>query len=91
MHADPEFAAAGPKAVPASWPPPTSRLALASLVVAVIAIALPYSPVATPLGLVGLPLELLVLILAITVGYVVVTELVKLVFWRRSNKRTVAR
>lgn len=68
---------------------PSIWIALASLVVAVIAIAVPYTPLAAPLGLVGLPVELLLLILAITVGYVIVTELVKLVFWRRSSRRAV--
>jgi Mg2+-importing ATPase len=45
--------------------------------VAAVTVALPYSPLAAPLGLTGLPVTILATIVGIIVGYVVANELVK--------------
>lgn len=56
-----------------------------SIAVATATIALPYSPLAPALELVPLPASLLSIILGLTVGYVLATELTKRVFWRRRH------
>lgn len=62
---------------------PSRWLVLSSIAVVIVAIAIPYSPVATALQLVPIPLELLALVLLVTLAYVVATELMKRIFWRR--------
>ena len=42
-----------------------------------MALALPFSPLAEPLGFVRLPVAVLLMLGAITIGYVAVTELAK--------------
>ncbi|MBX3099011.1 MAG: magnesium-translocating P-type ATPase [Salinibacterium sp.] len=66
---------------------PSRWLALSSATVAVVAVAIPYSPVAGVLDLVPIPGELLGLVFVITVGYMFATELVKHLFWARSMSR----
>jgi len=61
---------------------PSAWLVLASAAVALAALAMPYAPFAPLLELVPVPLELLSIVLLITVGYLVATELLKRVFWR---------
>lgn len=58
---------------------------VSSIAVALVTIALPYTPLAPPLELVPLPASLLAIILALTVAYVMATELTKRVFWRRRS------
>ncbi|MEP6481226.1 MAG: HAD-IC family P-type ATPase [Rhodoglobus sp.] len=65
---------------------PSKWVVLASLVVALVTLGIPYSPLAPLLELVPIPPELLVLILAITLAYLVATELTKRVFWRPSAR-----
>ena len=56
---------------------PSQLLLVASVGVAVIAVTIPYTPLATPLGLTPLPHTALAAIGGIIVGYVVVSELLK--------------
>jgi len=60
---------------------PGAALLWSSIVVAVLTVAIPYSPAAGPLGLVALPARVLFALVAITAGYVVVTEIAKAVFY----------
>ena len=62
---------------------PGRGVVVSSIVVALVTIALPYSPLAGELELIPVPAELLGLVLLITVGYLAATELVKRIFWRR--------
>ncbi len=61
---------------------PSKWIVGASLLVAGIAVAIPFSPLAAPLGMAALPADLLGLILLVTLGYVLATEIVKRFFWR---------
>jgi len=70
---------------------PGRWVVLSSLAVAVLAVAIPYSPFANLLKLVPIPLDLLTLILAITAGYLIATELPKHLFWARSGAASVRR
>ena len=65
---------------------PSVALLGSSLLVAVLTLALPYSPFAKSLGFVPLPAVVLATLVVITVTYVIVTEVAKLVFWRRVGK-----
>ncbi|MGV8885308.1 MAG: magnesium-translocating P-type ATPase [Microbacteriaceae bacterium] len=67
---------------------PARGLVWSSVLVAIATLAIPFSPVATPLGMRPLPLELLLVIIAITLGYVAATEGVKHVFWRENRQPT---
>jgi len=60
---------------------PGAALLWSSIVVAVLAVAIPYSPVAGSLGLVPLPAPVLLALAVITAGYVAVTEIAKAVFY----------
>ncbi|MEP6478027.1 MAG: HAD-IC family P-type ATPase, partial [Rhodoglobus sp.] len=62
---------------------PSKWVVLSSLAVAIVTVAIPYSPLAGPLELVPIPAPLLGAILLITVGYLVATEAMKRVFWRK--------
>lgn len=62
---------------------PGSVLAATALVMMAFAVLLPYSPLAAPLGFVPLPLPVLAAILAISILYIVVSELTKQMFYRR--------
>jgi Mg2+-importing ATPase len=66
---------------------PSKWLLLASSVVVVIAVAIPYSPVAAPLGFVPLTLPLVGILILITLVYLASNELVKRIFWK-PNQRT---
>jgi Mg2+-importing ATPase len=61
---------------------PGAALLSSSIAVALITIALPFSPVAEPLGFVPLPAPLLAAIAMITTGYVLATEILKARFYR---------
>ena len=56
---------------------PSNALLGASIVVAVVTFALPYSPVASDLGMEGLPFRLVASLIAITVVYILMTEAIK--------------
>jgi len=62
---------------------PARGVVISSALVAAATLAIPYTFLAAPLGLGPLPPTLLLVILAITLGYVGATELVKRVFWAR--------
>jgi P-type Mg2+ transporter len=66
---------------------PSKWVVLSSIAVALVTLAIPYSPIAPLLELVPIPIELLWLILLITIGYLVATEITKRFFWR-PNART---
>jgi Mg2+-importing ATPase len=66
---------------------PSRWLMVASAVVVVIAVAIPYSPVAAPLGFVPLSLPLVLILVAITFVYLASNEVVKRIFWK-PNQRT---
>jgi Mg2+-importing ATPase len=61
---------------------PSRWIVIASIVVAVVACYLPYSPLAKPLSLVGLPLPLFLTIIGITLVYVASNEIAKRFFWK---------
>ncbi|AWB91900.1 magnesium-translocating P-type ATPase [Aeromicrobium chenweiae] len=61
---------------------PSRWLVIISIVVAAVAVATPYSAVADSLGMVAVPADVLALVVLITLGYLVATELVKRIFWR---------
>ncbi len=61
---------------------PGALLLWSSVVIAVIAVSLPYVPGAASLGFVPLPPLLLVSVLGVTLGYVVAAELLKRRFFR---------
>jgi len=63
---------------------PSALLIGASVLVGLLTLAIPYSPLAAPLGLVGPSLLILLTLVAITVAYVIATEIAKLRFYRRS-------
>jgi P-type Mg2+ transporter len=65
---------------------PSKWVVLTSIAVAIVAVLIPYSPLAAVLELVPIPGELLVLILVISFGYLIATELVKRIFWRPSER-----
>jgi Mg2+-importing ATPase len=65
---------------------PGRWVVVSSIAVALVTIALPYTPLAPPLELVPLPASLLAIILGITAAYVVATELTKRVFWRQRHR-----
>ncbi|MEO5534847.1 MAG: magnesium-translocating P-type ATPase [Pseudolysinimonas sp.] len=69
------------RSAPGRW------VVLSSIAVALVAVAIPYSPLAPVLSLVPIPLELLGLVFLVTLGYIAATELLKRVFWHRSNAR----
>jgi Mg2+-importing ATPase len=56
---------------------PSGLLVVASMAVATVAIAVPYTPLAPLIGLVPLPIALLGAIVAIAASYVLATELLK--------------
>jgi len=71
-----------------TWKPfykslPGRTLSIAMLVVVLITLALPYSPLSGPLGLVPLKASWLLMLGLITVAYAVATELPKRLFYRR--------
>ncbi len=56
---------------------PGRALLLASIAIAAITIALPYTPLAEPLGLTGVPAGILAALIGLTAVYVVANELAK--------------
>lgn len=56
---------------------PGRGLLVTTVVIAAVTLALPYSPLARPLGLTGVPLTMLAALAGLTVGYVAVNETVK--------------
>jgi Mg2+-importing ATPase len=65
---------------------PAKLLIASALGIGLLAIGLPYSPVAPWFGLVPLPLNILLLMLAISLVYMVSAEFVKRVFYRRQRQ-----
>lgn len=70
---------------------PGRALALSSLATGVVAMLLPYSPIAGPLAFVGLEVRWLLLIAGITVMYLVASEIVKHALGRRVGLASVRR
>jgi Mg2+-importing ATPase len=64
---------------------PSRLLVLSSIALAVVTLAIPYSPVAGPLGLVPIPATLLGALVGVTVLYVIVTDLAKNRFYRGAH------
>ena len=62
---------------------PGRYLLLSTLLVTVITLWLPYSPLSTPLGFVPLPLNVLGLVFLITALYLLIAEFAKRMFYRR--------
>jgi Mg2+-importing ATPase len=65
---------------------PSATLLGSSFVVALVAFALPYSPLAGQLGYTPVPGPVLLALVAITAGYVVATEVTKAVFYRSPTR-----
>jgi P-type Mg2+ transporter len=65
---------------------PSRWLMLASAVVVIITVAIPYSPVAAPLGFVALPVSIVLILLLITLVYLGSNELVKRIFWKPKQR-----
>jgi len=70
---------------------PSTLLLGASVLLGVVTLAIPYSPLAAPLGFVGPSLPLLAALAAITVGYVIATEIAKYGFYRRRDRLATTR
>lgn len=66
---------------------PSKWIVTASAIVAVVAVALPFSPLASALDLDAIPAPLLLIVLVITIVYVVANELVKRLFWKPDQRR----
>lgn len=62
---------------------PGKMLSFSSLGVAMVAIALPYSPLGKQVGFVPLPVSVFSIILGLTMAYVILTELAKRRFYQR--------
>jgi Mg2+-importing ATPase len=62
---------------------PGKYLVLAVLFVVVLALIIPFTPVASILGFVALPLSYLVALLAIVAGYIASTEVLKRIIFRQ--------
>jgi Mg2+-importing ATPase len=62
---------------------PGRYLALSALAVALVTLALPYSPLNKILGFTPLPLSLLLVLVGITVAYITASEVAKRFFYRR--------
>jgi Mg2+-importing ATPase len=67
---------------------PSTLLAVTSIAVVALAVALPYAPWGRFFGLVPLPAELMSWILALTLAYLVATEAAKHVFYRFVAQRS---
>ena len=65
---------------------PSRYIVIASILVALVAGYLPYSPLAKPLGIEGLSLPLFLAIIGITLVYVACNEIAKRFFWRPSQR-----
>jgi Mg2+-importing ATPase len=65
---------------------PSTWIIVASVVVALVAAYIPYSPLAKPLDLVAIPMPLLLIVLLITLVYVLANEITKRVFWKPSQR-----
>ena len=61
---------------------PSRLLVASSVLMGAVTVAIPFSPLAAPLGLGPLPPQILAVLAAITLLYVVATELAKVVFYR---------
>jgi Mg2+-importing ATPase len=64
---------------------PAQLLIISALGIGLLAIGLPYSPIAPWLGLAPLPLHILLVVLAISLVYMVSAECVKRAFYRRQR------
>jgi Mg2+-importing ATPase len=64
---------------------PSTPLLTASCLVALVTVAIPFSPMAGPLGFTALPASMLAALAGVTTAYVVVTELAKRRFYRRDR------
>jgi Mg2+-importing ATPase len=62
---------------------PSTSLIIGILIVAGATLALPYSPLNKPLGFTPLPLSVILALMGITILYIIATESVKRVFFRR--------
>jgi Mg2+-importing ATPase len=67
---------------------PSKWIVIASIVVAIVACYIPYSPLAISLKLIPIPVPLLLAVLGITLVYLVANELTKRLFWK-PDQRTV--
>jgi Mg2+-importing ATPase len=65
---------------------PSRWVVLSSIVVAIVAVGIPFSPLAPSLKLVPIPVPLLVAIILITLVYVAANEVTKRVFWKPSQR-----
>ena len=66
--------------------PPSKQLLLASAIALFVTFALIYLPIASPFEFTSLPLLLLGVIIVVTVGYIIVTEIVKLAYFKKLIK-----
>ncbi|MEQ1868933.1 MAG: magnesium-translocating P-type ATPase [Vicinamibacterales bacterium] len=62
---------------------PGRVLLLSTITLSIVAVAIPYVPLARAIGFVPMPMSLLLAVLAITAAYVVTTEAAKAFFYRR--------
>ncbi|WP_449440740.1 magnesium-translocating P-type ATPase [Pseudomonas migulae] len=66
---------------------PAKLLMISALCIGLLAIGLPYSPVAPWFGLVPLPFHIIAVVLTISVVYLVSAECVKRIFYRRQRSK----
>jgi Mg2+-importing ATPase len=60
-------------------------LFISSIICFIITVALPYSPLAGPLGLDPLPYKIILSIIGITAAYALTAEWLKIYFFRKSE------
>ena len=65
---------------------PSKWIVIASIAVAIVAVYIPYSPLAIPLKLGPIPAPLLLAVLGITLIYLVANELTKRLFWKPDQR-----
>jgi Mg2+-importing ATPase len=68
---------------------PAKLLMISAIGIGLVAIGLPYSPVAQGFGLVPLPLAILAAVLAISLCYMLATECVKSLFYKRQRRSSL--
>jgi Mg2+-importing ATPase len=62
---------------------PSAPLLLFSALVLLVTLAIPYSPLSVLLSLPPIPTELMLILLVVTIGYVMATEVAKRFFWAK--------
>lgn len=68
---------------------PAPILAFTSLAVAMLTLAIPYLPISNIMNIEPIPFKVMASLLAIAVLYIIVTEIAKHYFYKKSNNRKI--